>query len=333
LAAAKLDKQDLLDLFARSLRLSGWQTLYLADTHPAPARLLKAGQSVLVWLHIWNLTPGGRAQSRPFERRIQPTGIGDHFRSAKGGRTLILGWSSEAEVFAAFDYNFHDGPIGTSSSLQTDLPALEAAARDGLGVYAKSTGELSIAVRPDLLGIYVEQMDALHSSGTSSTMLEVLKRIAENPLDVQEADLLTQVPAQRRHAMTTTLRLLRDRRFGERVLEAYGHRCAFCSVQLRLLDAAHILPVAHPDSHDEVTNGVALCALHHRAYDGSLVTFDTKYDIRINVDLLAEVLAENKAGGLPSFRSALHKTLRLPVTSVQRPAMQMIEKANALRGW
>src|SRR5690606_38558092 len=144
----------------------------------------------------------------------------------------------------------------------------------GLGVFAKATGELSIAVRPDMLALYVEQMQALHASGTSQAQLSLLRRMAEDALDVGFDEMDAAVPAQRRKVMTTTLRLLRDRRFSQNVLSAYQHRCAFCEVQLRLLDAAHILPVAHPDSDDLVTNGVALCALHHRAYDAALVTFN-----------------------------------------------------------
>jgi len=323
------EKAALLDRLAAALRTSGWQVLWLNDDHPARAQLIKGGERIEAWLHIWNVTPGGRPKTRPLERRIQPTGIGDHFRTSAGAQTLILGWSDEAQVFAAFDYSYHAGQIGNSPSIQTDLPALQAAARDGLGVFSKATGELSIAIRADMLGLYIEQRQTLHTLGRDVAQLSALRQMAADPLDIEIADL----PASRRKVMATTLRVLRDRRFGEKVLNAYAHRCAMCGVQLRLLDAAHILPVAHPESNDEVTNGVALCALHHRAYDMALVTFDGTYAVMLNQDAADGLAAIGKDGGLPGFQAALAPSLLLPQNQAHHPSPQMVAKANALRGW
>jgi len=331
--ALTVEKAELLERVAAALHLSGWQLLWLNEDHPAKVKLIKGSQALNAWIYIWNLTPGGRSKTRPLERRIQPTGIRGRFRSSPGARTFILGWSAETNVFAAFDHGFHAGQIGNSPSIQTDLPALEAAAQDGLGVFAKTTGELSIAVRPDMLGFYVEQMQALHASGTSQAQLSLLRRMAEDALDVGFDEISATVPKQRRKVMTTTLRLLRDRRFSQNVLSAYGQRCAFCEVQLRLLDAAHILPVAHPDSDDLVTNGVALCALHHRAYDAALVTFDDTYSIEISKAAIADLASAGLGGGAQQFVTSLRPSLLLPKAKVDHPSAQMISRANVLRGW
>jgi putative restriction endonuclease len=69
----------------------------------------------------------------------------------------------------------------------------------------------------------------------------------------------------------------RDRRFRERVLQAYGLRCGVCGFDLRLdaasaaLEAAHIqwLQYAGPD---DLCNGIALCALHHKLFDLGVFT-------------------------------------------------------------
>jgi putative restriction endonuclease len=326
------DKEELLERVENALNLSGWKLLWLHYDHPAKARLFKTDGSsppIDVWLYIWNLTGGGRAASRPLERRIQRTGRGNVFRGESGARSLILGWSAETRVFAAFDYSYHAAAHGKSPSLQTDLPALESAGRDGLGVYAKKTGELSIAVRPDMLAFYVEQMDVLHGSGKDPAQLEVLRRMASSPLEVEPSD----VPKTRRKVMVTTLRLLRDHRFSQNVLDAYGHKCAFCAVQLRLIDAAHILPVAHPDSHDLVPNGVALCALHHRAYDAALITFDETFVIRLSQSRIAGLRGDNRTGGLAPFKSALRQSLLLPRRQASHPSTVMIRKGNQVRGW
>jgi putative restriction endonuclease len=327
--ALTAEKAGLLDRVAAALRVSGWQVLWLNDDHPARAQLIKDSLRIETWIHIWNVTPGGRPKQRPLERRIQPTGIGDHFRTGGGTQTLIMGWSEEAQVFAAFDHSYHAGQIGNSPSIQTDLPALEAAAQDGLGVFAKSTGELSIAIRADMLGMYIEQRQLLHTLGRDAAQLSALRKMAADPLEIDIDDL----PASRRKVMATTLRLLRDHRFGERVLSAYAHRCALCGGQLRLLDAAHILPVAHPESNDKVTNGVALCALHHRAYDMALVTFDSSYSVLINQEAADRLAVDGRDGGLPAFKAALAPALLLPQVQANHPSQQMIAKANTIRGW
>ena len=327
--ALTVEKEELLARVETALRLSGWQLLWLVYDHPAKVRLINGDAAIDAWIHIWNLTPGGRPGQMPLERRIQPTGINGLFTASLATQTLILGWSVEAGVFAAFDYSYHTLAFGKSSSVQTDLPALHDAQRDGIGVFAKATGELSIAVRPDMLGFYVKQMAVLHASGRDPADLSALRQMASDPFQVDPDNL----PKPRRKVLTTALRLLRDRRFGDQVLSAYNHRCAFCEVQLRLLDAAHILPVAHPDSNDQVINGVALCALHHRAYDAALITFDTGYAIQVSKPAVAQLANAGLQGGLPQFRAALRPSLLLPKVKASHPSAEMINKANVLRGW
>jgi len=78
----------------------------------------------------------------------------------------------------------------------------------------------------------------------------------------------------------------RDPRFRLEVLRAYEYRCAICGFDGRLdttpvaLDAAHIRWWA-AGGPDELGNGVALCVLHHKAFDlGAIGLTD---DLRITV--------------------------------------------------
>ena len=64
----------------------------------------------------------------------------------------------------------------------------------------------------------------------------------------------------------------RDPRFRSAVLRAYEHRCAVCNYDIRLGDDLLGLEAAHVKWHayggpDEVTNGLALCGFHHKAFD------------------------------------------------------------------
>ncbi len=74
-----------------------------------------------------------------------------------------------------------------------------------------------------------------------------------------------------------TGRRRRDSTFRRRVLEAYEYRCAVCCFSAHVGDAHVGLDAAHVKWHqyggpDEVPNGLALCALHHRLLDRGAFT-------------------------------------------------------------
>jgi predicted restriction endonuclease len=98
------------------------------------------------------------------------------------------------------------------------------------------------------------------------------KRIPIEPMTMQIAavssglvDELDAASANR--ARQTVTRLVRSAEFGQKVVTAYGKKCAMCGINLGLVSGAHILPVSSVSSVDEVWNGIALCENHHRAFD------------------------------------------------------------------
>ena len=330
---ARLPKPELLGVVEQSILDAGWRYLRLtpAAAHPARYALFRDGPSSIVRVYIWNLTPGGK--NRPLDEwRIQVTGV-SHFEPERDGKTLILGWEDERRVFVGFDLRKHSGAVGYSPSIQLREHALDDAAIDGFALHNKGNAELAVAFRPDFLATYVANMESLHECGEFDSEIELLQQIGKHGGDVTETDVEGVVADSRRYAVVATKRALRDIGFRNRVLCAYGHSCAMCGVQLRLLDAAHILPAAHPDSTDGTDNGVALCALHHRAFDRTLVTFDPKFRIHANGGLIERLKAENRDGGLSAFRRRLRSILILPPDGRDRPAQHFVTTANQLRGW
>ena len=78
----------------------------------------------------------------------------------------------------------------------------------------------------------------------------------------------------------------RDPAFSKAVLDAYGERCAVCAFSVRLHDAPVALDAAHIKWHragsrdrDKVSNGLSLCALHHRLFDAGAFTLSPKYTV------------------------------------------------------
>lgn len=80
-------------------------------------------------------------------------------------------------------------------------------------------------------------------------------------------------------------------------------------------------------------NGVALCALHHRAFDRAFITFDHEFRIHVNENMADELKAANREGGLEAFKDALCPELALPPNMQDRPARHFIKAANEFRGW
>ncbi len=77
--------------------------------------------------------------------------------------------------------------------------------------------------------------------------------------------------------------------FRARVINAYQGSCAICRLSHReLLDAAHIIPDSLPHSTAMVSNGLALCKIHHAAYDRHILGIDSKYKVHISRKILGE---------------------------------------------
>ena len=94
-----------------------------------------------------------------------------------------------------------------------------------------------------------------------------------------------------RHAyLTATIKVrLQQRSFREKVLDAYRIQCSFCRLRHReLLDAAHIIPDTYPEGKPIVTNGIALCKLHHSAFDNFILGVTPDYEIQVRQDVLDE---------------------------------------------
>ena len=332
---ARILKRELLRRFELAVQDSGARLIYRSPQaeHPASYTIVyRDGGMSRVLVYVWNMTHGGGAARPVHEYRIQITGVAG-LRNTPGEKTLILGWSQDFEVFGGFDYRRHSGPLGSSPSIQISQAALWAAQIHGFAPSEKDNGETAIAFRPDFAADYVEHLTALHDTGAVPAEAAILERISRDPTTVADQDIDAVVAPARRLELIETRRAVRDVQFRRKVLSAYNGRCAMCGVQLRLLDAAHVLPVYQPGSTDDTNNGVALCPLHHRAYDRALVAFDPTFAIKVSRKQVSELTSVSLSGGLQQFQAALRPTLILPLDSREHPRRDFIVAANKARGW
>ena len=98
---------------------------------------------------------------------------------------------------------------------------------------------------------------------------------------------------------------LHQQRFKLDVMRAYRHRCAICALREReLVQAAHIVPDAEPEGIAAVVNGLALCAIHHLAFDRNLLGVDPTGEVHIADRLLREIDGPMLRTGLQGFHGA-----------------------------
>jgi putative restriction endonuclease len=128
--------------------------------------------------------------------------------------------------------------------------------------------------------------------------------------------------ARREYVTRVTRQRLHQQSFRQRVLRAYQERCAICRLRHdELLEAAHILPDGHPRGEPVVPNGLALCALHHAAFDRHVLGIKPDLTVDLRLDILREADGPMLRHGLQGFHG---KPVWLPRHPENRPNIAFI---------
>jgi putative restriction endonuclease len=243
---------------------------------------------------------------------------------------MLLGWYEELEVVAAFDPRHHRRPSAASPSIQISLSTLKKAASRGVSIQSRGAHELALAFRPSMLIPYIEEQDVLHSLAGKEKEINVLEQ-AGSGKKVTEPQI-QQLAFHRRQVIRTVVSKWRDSAFRDRVLAAYDHQCAVCGIQLDLIEAAHIIPVDVAGSTDYTDNGIALCALHHKAYDAGIIRIDGSYRVTVNRSRVNRLRAIGHAAGEKTFRKQLRSMIFVPTKPADLPKAAHLRRGLALRG-
>ena len=150
--------------------------------------------------------------------------------------------------------------------------------------------------------------------------------VLEPGLPVQDMQLggLVSPPETRAYATREARHRLHQQRFKLDVMRAYRHRCAICALRERaLVQAAHIVPDAEPEGIAAVVNGLALCAIHHLAFDRNLLGVDPEGVVHIAGRLLREIDGPMLRTGLQGFHG---ERITVPRRPDDRPDPLRLEK-------
>lgn len=320
--------RELAQLITSAIRESGWSGTLTSRTDRNPRHFSiwsRGGLAKSVWVYVWTLTWANR--SNRSEYRVQLTGVRSPLRLNPSGETVLLGYEPERGVFAAFDVYRHHSFSEGSNSIYTDIEAVSRAVTRGLAFDRRSTGEIVVGVRPDQIVGYIENAKQLHEWGSEPELYQDIEEAAVSPTE----ETLPPVEAtERQRIVHTVSRLARSGNFRRDVLEAYGNRCAVTGLQLKVVQAAHVLPVSAPGSLDEVRNGIALSPTYHIAYDDGLIYLNRRLEMRLNDARANELDDLGLQGGLEDFVAPLGP-ISLPVDENKWPDKDLIEQANRFR--
>ena len=102
------------------------------------------------------------------------------------------------------------------------------------------------------------------------------------------------------------------------VMTAYARSCAVCELRhVELLDAAHITPDADEAGLPVVSNGLALCKIHHAAFDKDVLGISPDLKVHVSTTVLGEVDGPMLRHGLQAFHG---QSLRVvPSRRAERP--------------
>jgi putative restriction endonuclease len=146
--------------------------------------------------------------------------------------------------------------------------------------------------------------------------------LGTSPDDADQTDL------RRRYATREFQQRLHQTAFRERVLDAYERHCAVCHLRRdQFLEAAHILPDKHPSGEPVISNGLALCKLHHAAFDSHIVGIRPDCSIEVREDVLREKDGPMLIHGLQGFHN---QPLHVPSRLSWRPNPEFLEERYAL---
>lgn len=135
------------------------------------------------------------------------------------------------------------------------------------------------------------------------------------------------IPVQdglKRYILQQTKQRLHQPVFRATVLRAYGWRCAVCSLRhSELLDAAHIVADRLEEGIPVVRNGLAMCKIHHAAYDQHILGIRPDSVVEIRPDILTEIDGPMLEYGLQATHG--QQLMIVPMLRSERPDADLLE--------
>ena len=222
----------------------------------------------------------------------------------------------------------YDDAIGSDNLLRYRYRGIDPTHRDNVGLrFAMHNGLPLVYLRGIVPGRYLAMwpvyvMGDAPETLTFSIAIDDAVHAGLFPQTQEETGGIAEV--RREYVTSVARRRLHQRAFRERVLLAYRNQCALCRLRhSELLDAAHIVPDAEPEGEPVVRNGIALCRLHHAAFDRFFLAVRPDRIIEVRRD----ILEESDGPTLQHAIQGLHgQPIVLPRRSAEQPAIEFLSE-------
>ncbi|MHA7845168.1 phosphorothioated DNA-binding restriction endonuclease [Serratia sp. D1N4] len=152
----------------------------------------------------------------------------------------------------------------------------------------------------------------------------LLNKLAQQILSEHFPDSLQELLANRLDLQLSDTRKVRDPAFRQTILRAYNYQCAVCGYNLRHdstpvgLEAAHIKWKQY-GGPCTVTNGLALCSLHHSAFDMGVIGLDDNMKLLVSEGVNGSQMVERL------FWDFAGRAILLPKNAEHYPLEQFVE--------
>lgn len=152
----------------------------------------------------------------------------------------------------------------------------------------------------------------------------LLDKLAQQILCEHFPDSVQELIANRLDFQLDGIRKARDPAFRQTILRAYNYQCAVCGYNLRHdstsvgLEAAHIKWKMH-GGPCTVTNGLALCSLHHSAFDMGAIGLDDSMKLLVSAGVNGSQMVERL------FWDFAGKTILLPKSTEHYPLDNFVD--------
>jgi putative restriction endonuclease len=147
-------------------------------------------------------------------------------------------------------------------------------------------------------------------------------------LDIETSDVPTDVnmrttDLQKEYVTREIRQRMHQPKFRANVVIAYKTQCAVCRLQIpALLDAAHIIPDSDSRGTAEVNNGLALCKIHHAAYDRAILGITPDFVVKVRPSLLGVIDGPMLKHGIQELNDT---RLTIPSIRIEQPKPEYLE--------
>lgn len=306
------------------------ESIILKNSYPFSISLNRKLFSVFVN----EIHDSGHGRSNEDECRIQINR--EQWAIALSNNSIFLGFDRSNMVFSLWETGLISERENPSTfSIYSRFSKLKEAGRSGYSLYEfyspilkKRTFCLNFEV--GRIGQVLSAINSIWENG-GRNLDSILSVNKSQQLSSQEPDDGSK-QSERFKRTVTSERYQRNTKFRNNVLNAYMKGCAFCSLQLDVVEAAHIIPHSHDMATDTVQNGIALCANHHKMFDSGLLGLEEDLTLKVNWKRLNYLEALNLSSGSNEVKKMHGSNIFIPTRQELRPLRENILLANKIRG-